>query len=215
MTTFTIDAENNISAFPTPDHAEAAIGAGAQPFTSQDELANLTAEWPTARLVETWNGFAGVAPFSDLKAVKKFTTRTIAVSRIWQAIQKLAPPREDVTAAQKGAQDGTDATRSATSTTRKPMPPKAPKAAQKAKAKSGSSATKGGKATEVREGSKSAKVLAMIQRPKGATLTEIMKATGWQPHSVRGFISGALGTKMGLKIDSTKRDDGERVYSLR
>ena len=41
-----------------------------------------------------------------------------------------------------------------------------------------------------------------------------MKATGWLPHSVRGFISGALGKKMGLKVESTKREDGERVYSI-
>jgi Protein of unknown function (DUF3489) len=59
-----------------------------------------------------------------------------------------------------------------------------------------------------------AKVLELIQRPKGATLAELMQATGWLKHSVRGFISGALGTKMGLKIDSTKREDGERVYTL-
>jgi uncharacterized protein DUF3489 len=54
----------------------------------------------------------------------------------------------------------------------------------------------------------------MIRRPKGATLAEIMKATGWQPHSVRGFISGAVGKKMGLTVESTKNDDGERVYRL-
>jgi hypothetical protein len=41
-----------------------------------------------------------------------------------------------------------------------------------------------------------------------------MKATDWQAHSVRGFISGTLGKKMGLKVESTKREDGERVYSL-
>ena len=41
-----------------------------------------------------------------------------------------------------------------------------------------------------------------------------MKATGWQAHSVRGFISGALGKKMGLKVDSVRREDGERVYSI-
>jgi len=41
-----------------------------------------------------------------------------------------------------------------------------------------------------------------------------MKATDWQAHSVRGFISGALGKKMGLKVESAKREDGERVYTL-
>jgi len=41
-----------------------------------------------------------------------------------------------------------------------------------------------------------------------------MKATGWQKHSVRGFISGTLGKKMGLTVDSVRREDGERVYSI-
>ena len=48
----------------------------------------------------------------------------------------------------------------------------------------------------------------------GATLAQIMKATDWQAHSVRGFISGALGKKMGLTVDSIRREDGERVYSI-
>ena len=55
---------------------------------------------------------------------------------------------------------------------------------------------------------------ALLQRKGGATLTQIVKATGWQAHSVRGFISGALGKKMGLTVESAKREDGERVYSL-
>jgi hypothetical protein len=41
-----------------------------------------------------------------------------------------------------------------------------------------------------------------------------MKFTGWQPHSVRGFVSGSLGKKMGLTVASTKREDGERVYKI-
>jgi hypothetical protein len=56
-------------------------------------------------------------------------------------------------------------------------------------------------------------VLALLQRAKGATLTEIREATSWQAHSVRGFIS-TLGKKMGLAVTSTKRADGARVYSV-
>jgi hypothetical protein len=88
---------------------------------------------------------------------------------------------------------------------------KTPKAPKKAKSPKES---EGEKAGGVREGSKTATVLALIQRAKGATLAEIMEATSWQPHSVRGFISGTLGKKMGLKVESAKREDGERVYSL-
>jgi len=83
MTTFTIDAENNITAFSTPDHAEAVVGAGAQPFTSQQQLAELAAAWPAERLLAIWNSFAGVAGFgADLKPVQKFTDRKTAIKRI-------------------------------------------------------------------------------------------------------------------------------------
>jgi len=52
-----------------------------------------------------------------------------------------------------------------------------------------------------------------MKRPKGVTLAEIMKATGWQPHTVRGFVS-ILGTKGGEKIESSKSADGERTYKI-
>src|SRR5208282_4834426 len=51
----------------------------------------LAGSWPATRLVEVWNSFAGVAPFDNLKPVKKFTDRKAAVARIWEAIQRLAP----------------------------------------------------------------------------------------------------------------------------
>jgi hypothetical protein len=57
-------------------------------------------------------------------------------------------------------------------------------------------------------------VLELLRRTNGASLNEIMKATGWQAHSIRGFMSGTLGTKRGLKIISIRRDDGERIYSV-
>ena len=115
--------------------------------------------------------------------------------------------------------------------TEKPEPPKKAKVAAPkprvapAKAKSANKTTpakKGAKAAHkaaaaadhVRQGSKTAKVLDLVKRSDGATLKQLMKATGWQAHSVRGFLSGTLGKKMGLKIASSKTNDGERVYSL-
>jgi hypothetical protein len=53
-------------------------------------------------------------------------------------------------------------------------------------------------------------VIAMMKRTKSATLPEIMKATGWQPHTVRGFVS-ILGSKGGEEIESSMNDAGERV----
>jgi hypothetical protein len=61
---------------------------------------------------------------------------------------------------------------------------------------------------------KSEAVLALLRQPGGATLKALMTATGWQAHSVRGFISGQLTKKLRLKVKSVKRD-GERVYSIR
>ncbi len=90
-TTFTINAENSITAWPTPDHAEAAIGAGAQAFASAKEFGKVAAEWPISRFVEIWNGFAGTPGFDKLKEVKKFANRAKAVERIWAAIQVLEP----------------------------------------------------------------------------------------------------------------------------
>ena len=86
--------------------------------------------------------------------------------------------------------------------------------AKPAKAGKGKRAKGGDKPAAARDGSKKATVLGLLQRKGGATLTQIMKATGWQAHSVRGFISGALGKKMGLTVDSVRREDGERVYSI-
>jgi hypothetical protein len=71
------------------------------------------------------------------------------------------------------------------------------------------------KATGARQGSKTAKVLDLLKRSGGASLKELRKATGWQAHSVRGFLSGTLGKKMGLTITSTKAADEERRYSVK
>jgi hypothetical protein len=71
------------------------------------------------------------------------------------------------------------------------------------------------KTTGGRDGSKTAKVLDLLKRPGGVTAKELMKATGWQPHSVRGFLSGTVGKKMGLTVTSTKGEDGERTYSIK
>ncbi len=70
------------------------------------------------------------------------------------------------------------------------------------------------KASGARPGSKTAKVLDLLKRSGGASLKELQKATGWQAHSVRGFLS-TLGQKMGLTVTSTKAAEGERRYSVK
>lgn len=70
------------------------------------------------------------------------------------------------------------------------------------------------KARTPREGTKQATLIAMLREPDGATIEEIMAATGWQSHTVRGAMSGALKKKLGLEVTSEKVEDRGRVYKL-
>lgn len=124
-------------------------------------------------------------PIGGLKPVKKFMDRKTAVARIWAAIQNLTPvPAREVATGAKAA----------------------------AKARKRPQTDDG--APGAREGSKKATILAMLRSQTGATLPQIMEATGWQPHTVRGFISGAIGKQLGLAVQSTRTEKGERLYRI-
>jgi hypothetical protein len=72
---------------------------------------------------------------------------------------------------------------------------------------------KGSKTTKADVGSKQARVVAMLQSPTGITIAAIMKATGWQQHSVRGFLAGVVRKRLKLKLVS-KKVNGDRIYQI-
>ena len=153
-----------------------------------------------SRLVETWNSFVGTPGFDDLQPVKKFENRAKATTRIWAAIQKLE--------AAPAPQAATPAPQAASKAAKKAKGSKAAKAAGDAPTPPPDASTP----RVPRAFSKQAIVRDMLLRAGGATLQEIVDATGWQKHTVRGFIS-TLAKKTGIAITSTRREsDGARVY---
>lgn len=70
------------------------------------------------------------------------------------------------------------------------------------------------KPVRTRTDSKQALVIGLLQRPEGATIAQIMEATGWQQHTVRGTLAGTLKKRLGLTINSSKETGGQRVYRI-
>jgi Protein of unknown function (DUF3489) len=152
------------------------------------EAARFSGVRDLGRLAKRWPGPRLVEIWNALpgqKPVKKFTNRKVAVSRIWAAAQSLTPHRG--TAALRLVPQMANGSKRAS---RIQNPPPA------------------------RRRGKTGRVLELLQRPGGATLKQLIAATQWQAHSVRGLLSGALKKKMGLKIVSTKGAAGERSYSI-
>jgi Protein of unknown function (DUF3489) len=202
MTTFTITEDNNISVFATKEEAAAAITGTFEVFGSQKELTQLATSWDAERLVAVWNSLPGV------KEVKGFKNAKAAASKIWERVQGLADaakpaPDAEPKAAKKGAGGAPVAKGAPAKGKASKQAKNAPKAKKTAKAESAGS----------REGSKTAQVVAMLQRKNGATLSEIMETMGWQKHTVRGFMAGAM-KKAGYAIESFKPEGGERTYRI-
>jgi Protein of unknown function (DUF3489) len=78
---------------------------------------------------------------------------------------------------------------------------------------SGQNAVRNLKAEALKSGSKQSHVIALLSSPKGATIVAIMQATGWQRHSVRGFLAGVVRSRLKLNLISQKVD-GARVYRI-
>src|SRR3954447_19700041 len=77
-----------------------------------------------------------------------------------------------------------------------------------------SATSRGPKNKKAVAGSKQSRVVTMLRSPDGATIAAMMKATGWQQHSVRGFLAGMVRKKLKLNLDS-KKIDGSRFYRIK
>jgi hypothetical protein len=121
--TFTIDIENNISAFATQEEAAASSTNPFESFAGQKELTQLAAAWPAERLVAIWNSLPGVEP------VKAFKTAQSGASKIWKSIQGLGKAAEPAKPKAKGGAKEAKGAPAKGKTTKRATPAKnAPKA---------------------------------------------------------------------------------------
>ena len=161
----------------TPEEAAAATTTPFDTFASQKELAELAAAWPAERLVAIWNSLPGVTPVKRFKEREDGRQPDLGdASRAW-ARPPSPQPEPAKPKAERKAKGGAQAAKGA------PAKGKATKKATPAKnAPKGKKAAKAQETTGPREGSKTAQVVAMLQRKNGATLAEIMDKMGWQRH---------------------------------
>jgi hypothetical protein len=185
MNAFTIDADNNITVHTTK---KAARGTGAGVFDTAEGLAELIGA-DSKRLIEIWNSLTGVTP------VKKFSSRSVGARRIFAELQNLTASAETL------GGPVTDAAGAAQA----PAPARPEK-----KVKVPEPAGGGPRAT-----SKTAQLIEMLRRPKGATLEEVMTRFGWQIHTTRALMSagGSLTKKHGIIVISEKVGD-TRTYRI-
>jgi Protein of unknown function (DUF3489) len=228
MKTFTINSDNNITVHTS---RKAARDTGAPVFASEEQFADLIGP-DNKRLVEIWNSLPGVTP------VTKFANRKVATERIWKAVQALGevavPPdpepevheseaetalRGEIVSVAVMARDTSEVVEPAANVgalAPQGAPAKAKSSRKATPVKKAPKAKKGAKVRETagpREGSKAEQVIAMLKRKNGATLAEIMEKMGWQKHTVRGFMAGAM-KKAGYTVESFKSDKGERTYRI-
>jgi hypothetical protein len=199
MKTFVLDADHNITSYASQEAASNAVPPG-DAFTTVAGLKTALKQLSAATVVGIWNSLTGVTP------VKKFASLDVAAKRIFNELQKLGGSADDTTETAPAAESAKRAPNKAKAKSAKAT--RTPKAAKKAKAPK--PAGSGPRAT-----SKTAQLIEMLRRPKGATLEEVMAKFGWQVHTTRALMSagGALTKKHGLTVISEKVGDS-RTYRI-
>jgi len=163
------------------------VSTSTEQRSSTSGAARFTNEKQLAALAAHWPSGRLVEIWNNLPSVRKigkFTDRPTGVRRIWRAIERLEPHLG------AHAASGGDETRSR-----------------------GKVAGPSEQPVVARADTKTARVIALLKQPAGATLKAIMAMTGWQSHSVRGFITAHVRQKMNYRVQSFKRG-GERVYRI-
>jgi hypothetical protein len=165
-----------------------ALSASTEKWSAKGRAAQFTNHKQFAALAAHWPNGRLVEIWNNLPGVRKiakFTDRETGVRRIWGAIERLAP--------HVGAHAATGPGKGGSR---------------------GRAASPSGQPVVARTDTKAARVIALLKQPAGATLKAIMAVTGWQSHSVRGFITAHVRQKMNHRVQSFKRG-GERVYRIR
>jgi hypothetical protein len=164
-----------------------AVSTSTEKRPRKGRAARFTNEKQLAALAVRWPGSRLVAIWNNLPGVRKiakFTDRQTGVGRIWRAVEGLAP---HVGAHAATGGDKGESRGRAASPSRQPV--------------------------VARANTKAARVIALLKQPAGATLKAIMALTGWQSHTVRGFVTAHVRQKMNYRVQSIKRG-GERVYRI-
>jgi uncharacterized protein DUF3489 len=164
-----------------------AVSTSTEKWSAKGRAAQFTNQKQIAALAAHWPSGRLVEIWNNLPGVRKiakFTDRQTGVSRIWRAIERLEP--------HVGAHAATGPGKGGSR---------------------GRAASQSGQPVVARANTKASRVIALLKQPAGATLKAIMALTGWQSHSVRGFITAHVRKKMNYRVQSFKRG-GERVYRI-
>jgi hypothetical protein len=191
MKTFILDADHNITAYPSQEAASNAVPPG-DAFSTAAGLRTALKNYSAATAVEIWNSLTGVTQ------VKKFKDGATAAKRIFAELQKLGVP------------DAEAAPANADTAKTKPAAAKKAKVTKKAPKPAAKPAGSG-----PRETSKTAQLIELLRSKDGMTLDAICKKFGWQSHTTRALMSagGSLTKKHGLTVISEKVGD-TRTYRI-
>jgi Protein of unknown function (DUF3489) len=191
MKTFVLDADHNVTAYASHEQARSAMPRG-DAFTTAAGLKAALQKYPAATAAGIWNSLTGVTP------VKRFKDAATAAGRIFAELQKLS--------GSDAAPANTEAPKAKRETTGEAKPAAVKKTTKGAAKRIGS---------EPRATSKTAQLIEMLKRPKGATLEEVMAEFGWQVHTTRAIMSagGSLAKKHGITVISEKVGDS-RTYRI-